>query len=76
MISYLIIYRFSFDRRLSPSETQLHLKTGFENLHVYDGKHSLLQQFLSRELFESLKELRTSYKSTLYDCIRSGNIQF
>lgn len=58
--------------RKSPSEIQLALESGFEALQSDDSHNSMLKQFLTRELFDELKEVQTSFKSTLLDCINTG----
>lgn len=68
-VSDAIFYHFS---RRSPSEIQLCLEQGFEELKKYEGTPSLLQQHLTQEAFDTLKELKTSFKSNLLDCIQSG----
>lgn len=48
------------------------MATGFESLQKDDECKSLLKRHLTPEILEELKELRTSFKSTLFDCIKSG----
>lgn len=47
------------------------LEAGFEKLAASDSK-SLLKKHLTREIFDNLKNKKTSFGSTLLDCIQSG----
>lgn len=47
------------------------LEAGFSKLQASDSK-SLLKKYLTKEVFESLKNKKTSFGSTLLDCIQSG----
>lgn len=47
------------------------LEAGFTKLSTSDSK-SLLKKHLTREIFDSLKNKKTSFGSTLLDCIQSG----
>lgn len=47
------------------------LEAGFTKLAASDSK-SLLKKHLSREVFDKLKNKKTSFGSTLLDCIQSG----
>jgi len=47
------------------------LEAGFTKLAASDSK-SLLKKHLSREIFDKLKNKKTSFGSTLLDCIQSG----
>jgi len=47
------------------------LEAGFTKLSSSDSK-SLLKKHLSREVFDRLKNKKTSFGSTLLDCIQSG----
>lgn len=47
------------------------LEAGFTKLAASDSK-SLLKKHLSREVFDKLKNQKTSFGSTLLDCIQSG----
>lgn len=47
------------------------LETGFAKLVASDSK-SLLKKFLTKEIFDSLKNKKTSFGSTLLDVIQSG----
>nr|XP_021202112.1 arginine kinase isoform X4 [Bombyx mori] len=47
------------------------LEAGFSKLQGSDSK-SLLKKYLTREVFDSLKNKKTSFGSTLLDCIQSG----
>ncbi|KAK7575647.1 hypothetical protein V9T40_011933 [Parthenolecanium corni] len=53
------------------STTLEKLENAFEKLQKSDSK-SLLKKYLTAEVFESLKTKKTSYGSTLLDCIQSG----
>lgn len=47
------------------------LEAGFTKLAASDSK-SLLKKHLTREVFDQVKNLKTSFGSTLLDCIQSG----
>ncbi|CAH1123280.1 unnamed protein product [Ceutorhynchus assimilis] len=47
------------------------LEAGFEKLENSNST-SMLKRFLTRELFDKLKFKKTSFESTLLDCIQSG----
>ncbi|XP_045775882.1 arginine kinase isoform X2 [Maniola jurtina] len=47
------------------------LEAGFSKLQASDSK-SLLKKYLTKEVFEALKNKKTSFGSTLLDCIQSG----
>nr|AIR96015.1 arginine kinase [Apis cerana cerana] len=47
------------------------LETGFTKLANSDSK-SLLKKYLTKEVFDQLKTKKTSFDSTLLDCIQSG----
>lgn len=47
------------------------LEAGFTKLAASDSK-SLLKKHLTREIFDKLKNKKTSFGSTLLDCIQSG----
>lgn len=47
------------------------LEAGFAKLSKSDSK-SLLKKHLSKEVFDALKTKKTSFGSTLLDCIQSG----
>ncbi|CAO1417211.1 unnamed protein product, partial [Diamesa tonsa] len=57
--------------RLSASEVNLALTTGFEQLSSTES-NSMLKKFLTKGIFDQLKELTTESKGTLLDCIKSG----
>lgn len=64
----------------SPSAELRLLTKGIEKLFEEDDPdnedRSLLQKFLTEELFETLKDLRTRFQATLYDQIQSGLANF
>lgn len=47
------------------------LEKGWEALSSSDSK-SLLKKYLTKEVFDELKEKKTSFGSTLLDCVQSG----
>jgi len=47
------------------------LEAGFKKLAASDSK-SLLKKYLTQEVFDALKTKKTSFGSTLLDCIQSG----
>lgn len=48
------------------------LEAGFSKLQASDSK-SLLKKYLTKEVFDALKNKKTSFGSTLLDCIQSGS---
>lgn len=54
------------------SEIQLTLDTGMTELEADEECKSLLKKHLTREIFDDLKDGKTSFGSTLLDCIQSG----
>lgn len=51
------------------------LEAGFSKLQASDSK-SLLKKYLTKDVFEALKNKKTSFGSTLLDCIQSGKFHF
>lgn len=49
------------------------LEEGFTKLAASNSK-SLLKKHLTREIFDKLKNLKTSFGSTLLDCVQSGKL--
>ncbi|XP_022127614.1 arginine kinase isoform X2 [Pieris rapae] len=47
------------------------MEAGFAKLQASDSK-SLLKKYLTKEVFDALKNKKTSFGSTLLDCIQSG----
>lgn len=62
----------------TPEEEVKLLTTGFEKLLEEEDEEqkSLLKEYLTEELFEKVKDLKTSYGGTLYDQIQSGLTHF
>lgn len=56
----------------TPSDIELLLDEGMNDLEADADCKSLLKKHLTRELFVQLKGLKTSMGSTLLDCIQSG----
>lgn len=56
----------------TPSEVAVSLETGFMDLEQDDSCKSLLKKCMTREVFNSIKELKTPLGTTLLDCILSG----
>lgn len=52
------------------------LEAGFQKLQDATNCKSLLKKFLTREVFDKTKNLKTSFGSTLLDVIQSGKDQF
>lgn len=48
------------------------LEAGFQKLQDATDCKSLLKKFLTREVFDKLKDLKTSFGSTLLDVVQSG----
>lgn len=51
------------------------LEDGFTKLAASNSK-SLLKKHLTREIFDKLKNLKTSFGSTLLDCVQSGKFSY
>lgn len=51
------------------------LEKGWEALSSSDSK-SLLKKYLTKEVFDELKNKKTSFGSTLLDCVQSGKSIF
>lgn len=49
------------------------LEAGFAKISTSDSK-SLLKKYLTKEVFDQLKTKKTSFGSTLLDCIQSGKL--
>jgi len=49
------------------------LEKGWEALSSSDSK-SLLKKYLTKEVFDGLKNKKTSFGSTLLDCVQSGKL--
>ena len=47
------------------------MEAGFAKLAASDSK-SLLKKYLTKEVFDALKNKKTSFGSTLLDCVQSG----
>lgn len=56
----------------TPSEVAISMETGFMDMEQDDGCKSLLKKCMTREVFNSIKELKTPLGTTLLDCIQSG----
>lgn len=48
------------------------LEAGFQKLQDATDCKSLLKKYLSRDIFDRLKNLKTSFNSSLLDVIQSG----
>ena len=48
------------------------LEAGFQKLQEATDCKSLLKKFLTREVFDKLKDVKTSFGSTLLDVVQSG----
>lgn len=53
-------------------EVLVKLENGFKRLSTSTSQ-SLLKRYLTQALFDKLKNKKTSFGSTLLDCIQSGN---
>lgn len=60
----------------TPSETEAALTLKFTALDADESGNSLLKEYLTEQLFERLKELRTEHRGTLLDNIQSGLAHF
>lgn len=59
--------------RRSPSEIEIALTKGFDELSASaSSDESMLKKLLTKEILDASKELKTSFKGTLLDCIQSG----
>lgn len=50
------------------------LEQGWTALSSSDSK-SLLKKYLTKEVFDELKNKKTSFGSTLLDCVQSGKLK-
>lgn len=57
--------------RVSPEILRI-LEDGFQKLSESDSK-SLLKKYLTKQVFDQLKQKKTSFGSSLLDCVQSGN---
>lgn len=48
------------------------LEAGFAKLQAADNCKSLLKKYLTREVLDKTKDLKTSFGSTLLDVVQSG----
>ncbi|KAL3285173.1 hypothetical protein HHI36_019292 [Cryptolaemus montrouzieri] len=51
------------------------LEDGFEKLEKSDS-NSLLKKYLTRQIFDQLKDKKTSFGSSLLDCVQSGFMNY
>lgn len=58
--------------RRTASETDLVLTKGLDDLSADSENQTMLKEFLTKDVMESLKVLRTSFKGTLLDCVQGG----
>lgn len=56
----------------TPSESKMLLESDFEKLRTDENCKSLLKKHLTPEIFAELQTLKTSFGSTIRDCIQSG----
>lgn len=56
----------------TPSEAEIILNEKFEELTTNEECNSLLKKYLTKDLLEELKTIKTKYGSRLLDCIESG----
>ncbi|EAT42445.1 AAEL006042-PA [Aedes aegypti] len=66
------IISYKGELRRSDSEVALALEEGFAKLQEDEECSSLLKKHLTQEVFDELKQKKTTLKSTLLDCIQSG----
>ncbi|RZC35362.1 ATP-gua Ptrans domain containing protein, partial [Asbolus verrucosus] len=64
------VYDISNKKRLGLTEYEA-LEDGFKKL-IVSNSHSLLKKYLTQAIFDKLKTKKTSFGSTLLDCIQSG----
>ena len=50
------------------------LEAGWQKLQDATDCHSLLKKYLSRDVLDKLKNLKTGLGSTLLDVVQSGNV--
>lgn len=69
----IVLSRYSSQKLLKMVDAAVltKLEDGFAKLQASDSK-SLLKKYLTKEVFDSLKEKKTSFGSTLLDCVQSG----
>lgn len=70
-IIYCVLCRFLSKYLTMDPAVLAKLEKGWESLSSSDSK-SLLKKYLSKEVFEQLKNKKTSFGSTLLDCVQSG----
>lgn len=56
----------------SASEVDMALTRGFDELRADVDSKAMLKKFLTKEVLDELKSLKTKFKGTLLDCIQSG----
>ncbi|XP_062559243.1 arginine kinase 1-like [Armigeres subalbatus] len=66
------IISYKGELRRTASEVALALDEGFTKLQEDEECKSLLKKHLTQEVFDELKDKKTTLKSTLLDCIQSG----
>lgn len=49
------------------------MESGWKSISSSDSK-SLLKKYLTKEVFEQLKDKKTEFGSTLLDCVQSGKM--
>lgn len=52
------------------------LEAGFQKLQDAKDCHSLLKKYLTKDVFEKLKEKKTGMGATLLDVIQSGMLHY
>lgn len=64
--------RFKGSVKRSASEINSAMNKGFDDLNSASNVDGMLKKFLTKDIIEDLKELKTRFKGTFLDCIQSG----
>lgn len=71
LIIIILLYFYRKAATMVDAATMEKMEAGFSKLQASDSK-SLLKKYLTKEVFDALKNKKTSFGSTLLDCIQSG----
>lgn len=66
------LVRLKGNIKRTPSEVDLALMKGFDELKSVDENESPLKRLLTKDILDQLKDKKTNMKGTLLDCIQSG----
>ena len=71
-----VIGRSTDNFKMVDAAVQEKLEAGFAKMQADDSCKSLLKKFLTREVLDKTKDLKTSFGSTLLDVVQSGWFYF